>query len=236
MEHQPFTWVSLIPGLNFLPIHTATSLIVLAILVFFVLRACKQREEARDSAVPDDSLTFRNLAELLVEGVVGMAEGVLGHDARKYVPLYGAFFIFILVSNLMGLLPGFSPPTTNFNVTLALGLLSFTAYNIVGFREQGVGYLKHFVGPMLWLAPLMIPLELISNFVRPFSLALRLLGNMTGDHTVLEIFTDLTKVGIPVIFYGLGTFVSFVQAFVFTLLSMVYVSLAVAHHGGDHHH
>jgi F-type H+-transporting ATPase subunit a len=89
---------------------------------------------------------------------------------------------------------------------------------------------------MLWLAPLMIPLELISNFVRPFSLSLRLLGNMTGDHTVLEIFTDLTKVGIPVIFYGLGTFVSFVQAFVFTLLSMVYVSLAVAHHGDDHHH
>jgi F-type H+-transporting ATPase subunit a len=135
----------------------------------------------------------------------------------------------------MGLLPGFSPPTTNFNVTLALGLLSFTAYNVFGFKEQGLGYLKHFVGPMLWLAPLMIPLELISNFVRPFSLALRLLGNMTGDHTVLEIFTDLTKVIIPVIFYGLGTFVSFVQAFVFTLLSMVYVSLAVTHHGGDHH-
>src|SRR5215510_15067549 len=140
MEQHPFTWVSLIPGLNFLPAHTATSLVVLALIVFFVLRARQQREEARDSAVPDDSLTFRNLAELLVEGVIGMAEGVLGHDARKYVPLYGAFFIFILVSNLMGLLPGFSPPTTNFNVTLALGLLSFTAYNIVGFREQGVGY------------------------------------------------------------------------------------------------
>ncbi len=236
MEHQPFTWVSLVPGLNLLPVHTATSLIVLAIIVFFVLRAHGQRAAANDSAVPDDSLTFRNLAELLVEGVIGMAEGVLGHNARKYIPLYGSFFIFILVSNLMGLIPGFSPPTTNFNVTLALGLLSFTAYNVFGFKEQGIGYLKHFVGPMLWLAPLMIPLELISNFVRPFSLALRLLGNMTGDHTVLEIFTDLTKVGIPVIFYGLGTFVSFVQAFVFTLLSMVYVSLAVAHHGDDHHH
>jgi F-type H+-transporting ATPase subunit a len=133
MEHQPFTWVSIIPGLNFLPSHTATSLIVLAIIVFFVLRAHGQRAAASDSAVPDDSLTFRNLAELLVEGVIGMAEGILGHNARKYVPLYGAFFIFILASNLMGLLPGFTPPTTNFNVTLALGLLSFTAYNIVGF-------------------------------------------------------------------------------------------------------
>jgi F-type H+-transporting ATPase subunit a len=235
MEHHPFTWVSVIPGLNFLPGHVATALIVLGLIVFFVLRAHAQRAAANDQAIPDDSLTFRNVAELLVEGVIGMAEGILGHNARKYVPLYGTFFLYILVCNLMGLLPGFSPPTTNFNVTLALGLLSFTAYNVFGFKEQGLGYLKHFVGPMLWLAPLMIPLELISNFVRPFSLALRLLGNMTGDHTVLEIFTDLTKVIIPVIFYGLGTFVSFVQAFVFTLLSMVYVSLAVTHHGGDHH-
>lgn len=236
MEHHPFTWVSVIPGLNILPGHVATALIVLAIIIFFVMRANSQRATARDRAIPDDSLTFRNLAELLVEGVSGMAEGILGHKARKYVPLYGTFFLFILVCNLMGLIPGFSPPTTNFNVTLALGLLSFIAYNTFGFKEQGAGYLKHFVGPMLWLAPLMIPLELISNFVRPFSLSLRLMGNMTGDHTVLEIFTDLTKVIIPVIFYGLGTFVSFVQAFVFTLLSMVYVSLAVTHHGDDHHH
>ncbi len=235
MEHHSFTWVSAIPGVNLLPGHVSTALLVLAIIVFFVMRANSQRAAAQDSAIPDDSLTFRNIAELMVEGIIGMAEGILGHQARKYVPLYGTFFIFILVSNLMGLIPGFSPPTTNFNVTLALGLLSFTAYNFFGFKEQGIGYLKHFIGPMLWLAPLMIPLELISNFVRPFSLALRLLGNMTGDHTVLEIFTDLTKVIIPVIFYGLGTFVSFVQAFVFTLLSMVYVSLAVTHHGGEEH-
>jgi F-type H+-transporting ATPase subunit a len=235
MEHHPFTWVSAIPGLQKLPDHVATSLVVLALIVFFVLRAKQQREAARDRAVPDDALTFRNIAELLVEGVIGMAEGVLGHRARKYVPLYGTFFLLILVSNLMGLIPGFSPPTTNFNVTFALGLTSFIAYNTFGFREQGAGYLKHFVGPMLWLAPLMIPLELISNLVRPFSLSLRLMGNMTGDHTVLEIFTDLTKLIIPVIFYGLGTFVSFVQAFVFTLLSMVYVALAVTHHGDEHH-
>jgi F-type H+-transporting ATPase subunit a len=134
------------------------------------------------------------------------------------------------------LIPGFSPPTTNFNVTFALGLFSFVAYNFFGFKEQGASYLKHFVGPMIWLAPLMIPLELISNLVRPFSLALRLLGNMTGDHAVLEIFTDMTKVIIPVLFYGLGAFVSLVQAFVFTLLSLVYVSLAVTHHGEESHH
>jgi len=234
MEHQAFTWISLIPGLNALPLHTATSLLVSALLIFFALRAQSQQNAANDAAVPDDSLTFRNMAELLVEGIHGMAEGILGHEARKYTSLYGSFFIFILVCNLIALVPGFLPPTGNFNVTFALGVISFLAYNFYGFKEQGVGYLKHFVGPMLWLAPLMIPLELISNFVRPFSLGMRLFGNITGDHTVLELFTNLTKVVIPVIFYGLGTFISFVQAFVFTLLSMVYASLAMAHQG-DHH-
>jgi F-type H+-transporting ATPase subunit a len=234
MEHHPFAWVEVIPGLSALPGHAATSLLVVAVLILFAYLANRQSAAASDAAVPDDSLTLRNIAELLVEGVSGMAEGVLGHNGRHYVPLYGSFFLFILCANLIGLLPGFSPPTSNFNVTFALGVLSFIAFNYYGFHEQGVGYLQHFVGPIWWLGVLMVPLELIDNFVRPFSLALRLFGNMTGDHVVLEIFTDLTKVIIPVVFYMLGAFVSLVQAFVFTLLSMVYVSLAVAGHG-DHH-
>jgi F-type H+-transporting ATPase subunit a len=233
MEQHPFTWVSVIPGLSALPGHAATALLVVGALILLAYLANRQLAAASDAAVPDDSLTLRNLAELLVEGVSGMAEGVLGHNGRRYVHLYGSFFLFILCANLVGLLPGFSPPTSNFNVTLALGVLSFIAYNAYGFREQGMGYLKHFVGPIWWLGILMVPLELIDNLVRPFSLSLRLFGNMTGDHVVLEIFTDLTKVVIPVVFYMLGAFVSLVQAFVFTLLSMVYVSLAVAH--GDHH-
>jgi len=234
MEHSPFAWVSVIPGLSALPGHAATSLLVVAGLILFAYLASRELAAASDPAVPDDSLTLRNIAELLVEGISGMAEGVLGHDGRHYVHLYGSFFLFILCANLVGLLPGFAPPTSNFNVTFALGVLSFIAYNYYGFREQGAEYLKHFVGPIWWLAVLMVPLELIDNLVRPFSLALRLFGNMTGDHVVLEIFTDLTKVIVPVVFYMLGAFVSLVQAFVFTLLSMVYVSLAVAGHG-DHH-
>ena len=233
MEHHPFTWVSVIPGLHILPGHIATSLLITGVLIFLAYRAKRQMEAAPDPNIPDDSLSLRNMAELLVEGVSGMAEGILGHRARRYVHLYGSFFLFILAANLSGLVPGFLPPTSNFNVTLALGILSFMAYNFFAFREQGLAYLKHFVGPIWWLGFLMVPLELIDNFVRPFSLGLRLFGNMTGDHVVLEIFTDLTKVGVPVVFYGLGAFVSLVQAFVFTLLSMVYVSLAVAH---DEHH
>ncbi len=233
MEHHLFLWVDHIYGLKLLPGHIATSLIVSVVLILFAYMAKRQLAAADDVAVPDDSLTCRNMAELLTQGISDMAEGVLGDKAYKYVHLYGSFFLFILVANLSGLLPGFSPPTSNFNVTLALGVLSFVAYNFYAFQEQGLAYLKHFVGPIWWLGILMVPLELIDNFVRPFSLSLRLFGNMTGDHVVLEIFTDLTKVGIPVVFYALGAFVSLVQAFVFTLLSMVYVSLAVAH---DEHH
>ena len=232
MEHS-FTWVSVIPGLSALPGHATTSLLVTGALILFAYLANRQLATASDAAIPDDSLTLRNLAELLVEGVTGMAEGVLGHQGRRYVPLYGSFFLFILCANLIGLIPGFAPPTSNFNVTFALGVTSFVAYNVYGFREQGVDYLKHFVGPIWWLGILMVPLELIDNFVRPFSLGLRLFGNMTGDHVVLEIFTNLTKVVVPVAFYALGAFVSLIQAFVFTLLSLVYVSLAVGH--GDHH-
>ena len=233
MEHHIFLWVDHIPGLSLLPGHIATSLIVAVALILFAYMAKRQLAAADDVAVPDDSLTCRNMAELLTQGISDMAEGVLGDRAQKYVHLYGSFFLFILVANLSGLLPGFSPPTSDFNVTLALGVLSFVAYNFYAFQEQGLAYLKHFVGPIWWLGILMVPLELIDNFVRPFSLSLRLFGNMTGDHVVLEIFTDLTKVVIPVVFYALGAFVSLVQAFVFTLLSMVYVSLAVAH---DEHH
>jgi F-type H+-transporting ATPase subunit a len=232
MEH-PFTWVSVIPGLSTISSHVATSLIVAAIIVVFTLLARRQLNAATDPAIPDGSLSLRNIAEVLVEGISSIAESTIGHDWRKYINLYGSFFVFILFANLIGLVPGFAPPTANFNVTFALGLISFFAYNFFAFKEQGLDYLKHFVGPLLLLAPLMIPVEIISNAVRPLSLSVRLLGNMTGDHMTIEIFTGLTKVVIPVIFYFLGAFVCVLQAFVFTLLSMVYVANVIGH--GDHH-
>lgn len=233
MDH--FTWMSIIPGLNYLPDHTAMALLVTAVLLIWAAVARRRLAEAADAVIPDETLTARNALEIFVEKFAELVESVLGSRGRKYVPLYGSFFLFILVSNLSGLLPGFSPPTSNFNVTLALGLTSFVMYNVFGFREQGLGYLKHFLGPVLPLAVLMVPLELIDNFVRPLTLALRLAANMTADHLVLGIFTGLTKLIIPVLFYMLGAFVSLIQTFVFVLLSLVYVSLATAGHG-DHEH
>jgi F-type H+-transporting ATPase subunit a len=228
VEHA-FTWVSIIPGLDALPGHTATATLVALAILAWAAVALRQMRAAADPVVPDATMTARNLLEIYVEMFTSMTEGVLGHRGRRYVPMYGALFLFILMANLCGLIPGFSPPTNNFNITFALGVVSFFVYNYYGFEANGVGYLKHFIGPFWWLAFLMLPLELVDNFVRPFSLSLRLFGNMTGDHLVLEIFTDLSKVVIPVAFYLLGTLVSVIQAFVFTLLSIIYVQLAIAH-------
>ncbi|MBI1816004.1 MAG: F0F1 ATP synthase subunit A [Deltaproteobacteria bacterium] len=230
MEHS-FSWVQIIPGFNLLPEHTATATLVMLALVGWALVALRQLRAANDPVVPDDKLSARNLMEMFVDLFnAHIVAPLMGHRGQKYVPLYGTFFLFILASNFCGLLPGFAPPTSNFNVTFALGVISLVAYTYYGFAARGVGYLKHFVGPIWWLAFLMIPLEIIDNLVRPVSLALRLFGNMTGDHVVLEIFTDLTKMVVPVLFYVLGAMVSVIQAFVFTLLSVIYLSLATAHH------
>jgi F-type H+-transporting ATPase subunit a len=184
---------------------------------------------ARDPAVPDGKLTAREFIEGVTGFVADLAESVIGHGASRFVPFFGSLFLFILFSNLIGLVPGFLPPTDNLNTTFGLAFVSFAAYNYYGFREHGAKYLKQFIGPVVWLAPLMVVVELFSHIFRPVSLALRLFGNMFADHLVLGIFTDLTKLVIPVPLYLLGALVCVVQAFVFMLLSMVYVALAVSH-------
>ncbi len=229
MEHG-FTWVSIIPGLNMMRDHTATAILVSVALLAWAWVARRQLTAATDPAVPDETLTARNSLEVYVEGFTGIVEGVIGPEGRKYVPFYAALFLFIFASNMTGLLPGFTPPTSNINITLALGLISFVMYNYYGFRAHGASYLKHFIGPIWWLAFLMLPLELVDNLLRPITLNLRLLMNMFADHLVLDIFTDLTKLIVPVVFLLLGAFVSLIQAFVFTLLSLVYVALAVSGH------
>ncbi len=237
MEH-PIFWHDLLPVIKNVPAHTFHALIGFVLVLAFAFRANRQLVAAHAAGtelVPDEKITARNIAELFVGFIRSMSEAVLGARADRYLGLFGTFFLFILVCNLMGLVPGFSPPTSNFQTTLALGFASFIAFNYIGISDQGlVKYLAHFAGPIWWLAALMFPLELVGAFVRPFSLGLRLFGNMTGDHLVLEIFTSLTKVGVPIIFYFFGTLVSVLQAFVFTLLTVIYVSLSVGH--DEHHH
>lgn len=177
---------------------------------------------------PASRLSIKGFFEAFTEFVDGMVGMVLGHHGRHYIPLFGSIFFYIVLSNLIGLLPGFSASTANINTALAVGLFSFVTYNVIGVQHAGLAYFKHFLGPIWWMIPVLLPIEIISNCVRPVSLGIRLSVNMTADHTILGTFIDLTKVVVPVIFYGMGTFVSFVQAFVFTMLSMVYVMMATA--------
>lgn len=155
-------------------------------------------------------------------------ENLMGEEeAKKHTKFIFSIFLFILFMNLMGLVPGLMPPTMNINTNIGIAVFVFLYYNYIGFRKHGVGYIKHFLGPFLPIAFLYFPIEVISHFFRIVSLSVRLAGNMTGDHAVLEIFTHLTGVLVPVAFLVLGTIVSIVQAFVFAILSAVYIALAV---------
>lgn len=226
MEEHGYTWLSAFGAYE--PI--AGSLFVSALLVLFALAVRRSVADADRAVEPGDGLTARNVGEVFVDGISGLAEGVLGHGYEKYVPLLAAFFSFILISNLLGLVPGFAPPTGKFQVTFGLGLVSFFAYHAYGMKEQGVpSYLKHFLGPVIFIAPLMLIIEIFSHGFRPVSLGIRLFANMDADHRVVGTFTHLTHFVIPVAFYVLGAFVSVVQAFIFTMLTAIYISMAVAH-------
>lgn len=216
------------------PSHVVMAIFVSSILVLttFVARSQLVRvmKTTDGGLIPESKLTFRNFFEIIAEKLYALTETIIGHhDAPVYFPVVGSLFIFIFASNLIGLIPGLLPPTDNLNTTLALGAFVFIFYNVAGFKAHGAAYLKHFLGPILWLAPLMLIIELASHIFRPLSLALRLRGNIMGDHVVLGVFSDLVPYLLPVIFYGLGVFVAFIQAFVFCLMTMVYISLSTAH-------
>ena|SRR2546426_7724701 len=232
MEH-PFTWYSFLESffhpLSGLPEANFTSVVVILLILALAFGFRLAVASAKDPVIPDDRLGARNIIELLVELVVGLSDSIIGKKGRKYVSLFGSLFIFILIANLLGLVPGFTPPTSNWWANLGLGLVVFVAYHFYGVRENGPRYFKQFVGPMLLLAPLFIIIEVFSHAFRPMSLSIRLYGNMFGDHLVLEIFSGLTKVVIPVVFYILGTLVSVIQAAVFTILSVIYVAMAISH-------
>lgn len=224
-----FSLTSLIPGVGHEFAHVATAGIATAGLVGAALVARSQLGTGEAAVVPASKFSIRGIFELITEFIQGLVDMVIGEHGRQFIPLFASIFTFVLINNLIGVLPGMTPATQNMNTTLAIGVFVFLFYNYQGLKENGVHYLKHFLGPVLWLAPLMVVIELISHFVRPLSLGLRLANVMSGDHTVVGIFLDLVPLLLPIPFYMMGIFICFVQAFVLTLLSMVYVAMATAH-------
>jgi F-type H+-transporting ATPase subunit a len=184
----------------------------------------------------------QNFGEFIVESMVNFTTGIIGPGGEKYVPLVGTVFFFILIGNLVGQIPYLSSPTGNLSTTLALGVIVFIYVQFVGIKANGLGgYIKHFMGPMPALSPLLFPVEVISEIVKPFTLAMRLFGNIFGEDTVIIVLTSLAvtmfpkapilPLQFPILVLGLLT--AFVQALVFSLLTCIYISLQ-SHHDSEH--
>ena len=251
-EHE--TWFHLLPGLKNLEAAVGHQLgatwvggeeihglphVVMAIFTFVLIVYVGMRYHARLQAAPDkgivpeSEINARSFVEVIADAAMGVMSGIMGRTAAKqFLPLIGTLAIFILISNLLGLLPGFLPSTDTLSTTAACASVVFVTTHVYGLKKHGIPYLKHFLGPVIWLAPLMLPIELVSHAVRPISLSLRLMGNMLGDHKVLGIFLGLVPLVLPIPIMILGIVVCIVQTLVFCMLSTVYIGLAIEEHEG----
>lgn len=231
-----FTWLE--HGVQ-IPWIVSSSLFTMALLLIGGLGV--RRAIANGGGVlPEEGLSIRNVIEVLVEFLMDLGETTMGEHARKYFPVVGTIFLFVLISNLMGLVPGLGGATVDVNVTAAWAIISFGIYNFVGIKTHGWKYIYQFMGPSLWnptiggrhfhvrlLAPIFLPLEILLHFARIVTLAIRLLANMYADHMVVMVWIGLIPIVVPAIFMGLGMLVSFLQAFVFALLTMIYIGQAL---------
>jgi F-type H+-transporting ATPase subunit a len=177
---------------------------------------------------------FQHVAEMIHEFVGGMGEQVIGHGHERFQSFATCILLFVLLNNviglLVGLIPGVVTPTGEPVVPLGIAVMTFLYYNLHGFRVQGpVGYIKHFAGPLPWLAPLMFPIEIVSHLARVMSLTIRLYANMFASDLLTLVWFSIIPIAVPSVFLGLHFFVSLIQAFVFMLLTMIYLSMAVAH-------
>ena len=200
-EHVTYTWLVMI---------------ILVVVAFLATKAI--------SIVPTGA---QNLMEVVVTGIEDLMVETMGEEGRAYFPMIATFALFILVSNLIALIPGFYPPTANLNTNAALALTVFVMTHVIGFKKHGGAYVKHFMGPILWLAPLIFIIEIIGHLARPLSLTLRLFGNMWGHEIVLMIFLMLVPLFLPIPMMLMGVLVAFIQTFVFTLLAMIYIAGAL---------
>ncbi|MFA6788709.1 MAG: F0F1 ATP synthase subunit A [Arcobacteraceae bacterium] len=229
MEGRLFTFLGAIGGHGQEWIILSHFILVIAI-VFMVSRAATRKMQL----VPTGS---QNVMETFIGGIIAMGADTMGEkNARRYLPLIGSLAFVIFVSNMMGVIPGFEAPTSNINFTLSLALIVFIYYNYVGIKINGfISYFKHFMGPMPILAPLMFPIEIISHFSRIISLSFRLFGSIRGDDMFLMVLLMLVPWLLPLPGFFLLTAFGFLQAFIFSILTYVYIAGSVMMHEEEHH-
>lgn len=218
-----------------------SGLVIIVLTVFAILAT------RRLSKMPQTR--FQNLIEYVVSVLNNFVVGIIGPGGEKYTPFIGTIFIYILTMNMLGLVPGLKAPTSGLSITIAMALIVFVMYNYYGIRQVGTGkYFMHLVGEPLWLAPLMLPIHIIGELARPLSLSIRLFGNIFGEETILVILAGMSFVllrihGIPMLAIPVqfpmmvfAVFTSFVQALVFTMLTAIYISIAVSGHEEESPH
>lgn len=207
------------PWVNFIAMEILVALIIIVLFGFLRSRLSVEKPGK-----------LQHTFEVIHDFLKGQSEDAIGHDGPKYISWAGTLFIFILFGNLLGVIPSFESPTMFPPVPAGCAIATFLYYNMLGFSHQGIiGWLKHFWGPIWWLGFLMFPIEIVSHLARPLSLTIRLYANMLAGEKVTLVFLGLTYFLIPAVFMGLHVFVSLIQAYIFTVLTMIYIGGAVTH-------
>jgi F-type H+-transporting ATPase subunit a len=204
---------------HYIPAHVMYTWLVVALLALSSFLATRRLE-----VYPG---RFQNVMETIIGGFDSLIADTMGHYGRKYFPLIATLGLFILTSNLLGIIPGFESPTANINTNAAMALVVFFSTHVVGVMTHGFKYFKQFMGPVWWLTPLMMPIEIISHFSRPLSLTVRLFGNIMGEDIVLGVVLLLVPLLVPLPVFALMIFTSIIQTLVFMLLAMMYISGAL---------
>ncbi|NOR13501.1 MAG: F0F1 ATP synthase subunit A [Candidatus Aminicenantes bacterium] len=209
------------------PEHLVPDYIVMCLIVALLLILLLGLSSRKLSLVPSKR---QSVLELIIQTFEGLLVDTIGEQGKKYLPLVATVGLFILFCNLIGLVPGFMSPTSKLNVTIGCALVVFVYYHFQGIRAQGfLKYLKHFVGPIPLLAPLMVPIEIISHFSRPVSLSIRLFGNIFAEEVLIVIMASIIPFFLPLPFMAIAIFTAVIQSFVFVLLACIYIAGAVAH-------
>ncbi|MBN2264802.1 MAG: F0F1 ATP synthase subunit A [Candidatus Aminicenantes bacterium] len=208
------------------PLHAIPDYLVMVFFVAVLLAVLLGLASRKPSLVPGGR---QSVAEMIVQMFEGLIVDTVGPEGRKYLPVVGTVGLFVFGCNMIGLVPGFMSPTSKLNVTIGCALVVFFYYHAQGVKAQGLKYFKHFMGPIPALAPLMIPIEIISHFSRPVSLSMRLFGNIFAEELLIVIMASIIPFLLPLPFMAVAIFTSLIQSFVFVLLSCIYIAGAVAH-------
>jgi len=209
------------------PEHAVPDYIVMCLIVMVFLILFLGMSSRKLRLVPSK---LQNILELILQAFENILVDIVGEQGRKYLPLIGTIGLFIFFCNILGLVPGLMSPTSKLNVTLGCALVVFVYYHWQGIRSQGLGkYLKHFAGPTPLLAPLLMPIEIISHFSRPVSLSLRLFGNIFAEEMLIVVIASIIPYVLPLPFMAVAIFTATIQTFVFILLACIYIAGAVAH-------